>query len=171
MSRQSKKGQVGIKMCRDNGDPFITTLHNLILASDLCDRLFSIVMLMNPGRTFLFHKEFWTVYFWSKEKNAVTLPHSAQRKHAFWGEIKEMSKTNKLSSRKKVALELVQYRLGHRYTRSLLAVYNANFWEYVEIRIDLEPFCTSCQISSMNKKARSNDPLNPKSPFKWFLWT
>ena len=43
----------------------------------------------------------------------------------------------------------------------------ANFWEHVELRIDPYHFCTSCQISSMNKKARSKIPLNPKAPFKW----
>ena len=35
-----KKGKVQIKMCNDNGDNFIATLHNAILAPDLCDRLF-----------------------------------------------------------------------------------------------------------------------------------
>ena len=45
------------------------------------------------------------MYFGAKEKNAVTLPHSAQRKHAFLGKIKEISKTKKLPSRKKLALE------------------------------------------------------------------
>ena len=40
----------------------------------------------------------------SKRKNAVTLPHSAQRRHAFLEEIKEMSKINKLPSRKKITL-------------------------------------------------------------------
>ena len=44
-----------------------------------------------------------------------------------------------------------------------------NVWEYVELRIDPDPFCTSCQISSMNKKARSKIPLKPKSPFKWIF--
>ena len=33
--------------------------------------------------------------------------------------------------------------------------------------LDLDHFCTSCQISSMNKRARSKNPLKPKSPFKW----
>ena len=33
--------------------------------------------------------------------------------------------------------------------------------------IDPDPFCTSCQISSMNKKSRSKIPLKPKAPFKW----
>ena len=45
----------------------------------------------------------------------------------------------------------------------------ANFWEDVELRIYPNHFCTSCQISSMNKKARSKSPLNPRAPFKWFF--
>ena len=55
--------------------------------------------------------------FETKEKNAVTLPHNAQRKHAFLGEIKEISKTNKLPFRKKITLEKLYRRLGHRSTR------------------------------------------------------
>ena len=35
-----QKGQVRIKMCDDNGNPFIATLHNVLLAPYLCDRLF-----------------------------------------------------------------------------------------------------------------------------------
>ena len=71
-------------MCDNNGDPLIATLHNVILAQYLCDTLFSIVTLMNSGHTCLFLKCFCTVYFVAKDKNTVTLPHSAQRKHAFW---------------------------------------------------------------------------------------
>ena len=41
-----------------------------------------------------------TVLFGANENNAVNLPHSAKRKHAFLGKIKEMSKKNKLSARK-----------------------------------------------------------------------
>ena len=33
-------GQVLIQMCDNNGKSFIATLHNLLLAPDLCDRLF-----------------------------------------------------------------------------------------------------------------------------------
>ena len=71
------------------------------------------------------------MYFGAKEKIAVTLPHSAQSKHAFWGEIKEMSKTNKLPSRKKIALELLHQRLGHRSTRSVFYGGTSNVWEYI----------------------------------------
>ena len=41
-----QKGQVQIRMCNDNRNPFIATLHNVLLAPDLCDGLFSNLMLM-----------------------------------------------------------------------------------------------------------------------------
>ena len=78
-----------------------------------------------------------------------------------------MLKINKLPSRRKIALELLHQRLGHRYTISLLAGDTDNFWEDIELMIYPDPFCTSCQIYSINKKARSNNPLNPKAPLKW----
>ena len=77
-----QKGQVQIQMCDDNGKTFITTLYNVLLAPDLCDRLFSIITLMNSGQTCLFHKGLFTVYFGVDKRNEVLLPHSAQRKHA-----------------------------------------------------------------------------------------
>ena len=120
---------------------------------------------MNAGYTCLFHKGFCTVYFGAKENNAVISPHSAQRKHNFTGKIQDMSKKNKFPAKKKIALEFLHQILGHRPTRSLLAGDTENVWEDVELRIDPDPFCTSCQIYSMNKKVRSIIPLNPKAPF------
>ena len=35
-----QKGQIRIKICIDNGDPFIATLHNVLMAPDLRDGLF-----------------------------------------------------------------------------------------------------------------------------------
>ena len=64
-------------------------IYNVLLTPDLCDRLFLIIKLMNSGHNYLFQKGFCIVYFGAKEKNAVTLPHSAQRKHAFLGKIME----------------------------------------------------------------------------------
>ena len=85
------------------------------------------------------------------KKNSVTLPHSAQRKHAFLGEIKEMSKTKKLPARKEIDLELLHQILGHRSTRSLLSWDAANVWEDIELIIYPDPFCTSCQFFFMLK--------------------
>ena len=83
-----QKGQVLIQMCDDNGNPFIPTLHNVLLVPDLREKLFLIITLMSSGHTCLFHKGFCTVYFGAKNKIAVTLLHSAQRKLAFLGKIK-----------------------------------------------------------------------------------
>ena len=80
--------------------------------------------------------------------------------------IQDVSKKNKSPARKKIALELLHQRLGHISTRPLLSGDTVNVWEDVELRIDPDPFCTSCQISSMNKKAKSKITLNPKAPFK-----
>ena len=87
-----------------------------------------------------FSQSVCTVYLGRDKRNAVTLPHSAQRKHDFTGKINNMSKKNKFPARKKIALELLHHRLGHRSTRSLLAGETSNVWEDVELRIDPEPF-------------------------------
>ena len=61
-----------------------------------------------------------------------------------------MSKTKKLPARKKIALELLHQILGRISTRSLLDGDTDNVWEDIELRIDPDPFCISCQIFSMN---------------------
>ena len=151
-----EKGSVRIQMFDDNGETFIATLYNVLLAPDLCDRLFSIITLMNAGHTCIFHKVFCTVYFGAKEDNAVTLPYSVVRKHAFMFKSMESSTKNakRNPKRKKIALELMHQRLGHRSTRSLMAGDTANVWEDAELKIDADPFCTSCKSSSMNKKGQ-----------------
>ena len=58
------------------------------------------------------------MYFRDKEKNVVTLPHSAQGRYYFFGEMK--SKSEKLAPRKKVDLELLRHILGHISTISLI---------------------------------------------------
>ena len=86
-------------------------LYNILLAPDLRDRLFSIIMLMNLGHTFLFHIEKCT--------------HSAQTKHAFLVKTKEKSRQKK----KKVSLELLHQRIGQISTGSLLDGGTVNVWQ------------------------------------------
>ena len=132
-------------MCDDNRETFIATLYNVLLAPDLCDRLFSIITLMNAGHTCLFHKGFCTVYLGTKEDIAVTLADSAVRKHAFMVKSMESSKKNpkRNPKRKKIPLELMHHGLGHRSTISLMAGDTANIWEDAELKIDADPFFTS----------------------------
>ena len=49
----------------------------------------------------------------------------------------------------------------------MIAGDTVNVWKDIEIRIDPDPFCTSCQIFSMNKKSRSKNVPSPKALFKW----
>ena len=77
------------------------------------------------------------MYFGDKDKNAVTIPNSAQRKHDFWGKIKQMERSKKIAPRKKVALELLHHRLGHISARSLMDGDNGNVWKDIELRIYL----------------------------------
>ena len=79
-----QKVQVQIKMCNYNGDIFITAFHNVILVLDICDRLFSIITLMNLGHTYLFHKGVCTVYFGDKEKMRL-LCHIVHRGNMHFG--------------------------------------------------------------------------------------
>ena len=78
-----------------------------------------------------------------------------------------MSKSKKIAPRKKVALELLYHILGHRSNISLMDLDTENVWEDIELRIYPYPFCKSCHISPMNKKAGPKHPLKPKAPFKW----
>ena len=76
-------GLFQIKMCNYRGKPFIATLYNVLFAPDLCGQLYSVVALMNLEHTCIFCKVFCTVLFSANEHNAVTLRHSAHRKHEF----------------------------------------------------------------------------------------
>ena len=46
----------------------------------------------------------------------------------------------------------------------------SNVWKDIELRIYSDPFCTSFQISLMNKNDRPKNLLKPNAPFKWVLW-
>ena len=161
-----EKGQVQIKMYDHNRNSFIATLKNILLAPDQYDRLFYIIDLMDLGHDCLFHKGFCTVQFGNEKEGVVIISHIAQRKHAFLVKTKEKTKSKKIAHIKKVSLELLYHRFGKRSTRSLMAGDTANVWQDIELRIDLDPFCTSCHISSINKKYMSKNPL---APFKWVL--
>ena len=82
---EKQKGQVRIKMCDDYEDLFIATLHNVLLAPYLCDRLFSIITLMNSRYNCLFHKWFCTVYFGANEKMQLHYHIVHKGNMIFWG--------------------------------------------------------------------------------------
>ena len=54
----TQTGEVQIKIRGDNGKPYIAMLYNLLFAPDLCDWLFSIIMLIDSRDTYLYQKGF-----------------------------------------------------------------------------------------------------------------
>ena len=80
-----QKVKVQINVCNNNGDNFIGTLHNVLLAPDLCDRLFSIVTLMNLGHTCFYNKGFCMVYFGDEEEIWLLYHTVHSRNMHFWG--------------------------------------------------------------------------------------
>ena len=58
---------------------------------------------VNECSTYLsFSQRICMVHFGAEKDNAVTLRHSAQRKHAFTGKIKDLSKKNKFQQERKL---------------------------------------------------------------------
>ena len=99
----------------------------------------------------------------------MKLPYRAQRKLAFFVKMKEKSKSQKQIPKRKVSFELLNQRLGYISTRSLLDGYTEKFWKDIDIRVYLDPFRTSCQISTIHQKYRLKTPMKPKTPFKWLF--
>ena len=108
-------------MCDDNGKPFVATLHNILSAPDLCDRLFSIIKLMNSGNTCLFNQFFLHSVLRSKGEKYINITTQCTKETCISRKNHGKVKENKLPASKKIALELLHQRLGHRYTRSLLS--------------------------------------------------
>ena len=73
-------------------------------------QVFSIITLLNEGHNCIFHKGFGTVYFGADKKNAVTLPHSTQRKNASKG---LESKERKLAQLMFHPIDIWNARLGN----------------------------------------------------------
>ena len=80
------------------------------------------------------------VLFSGNDQNAVTFPHSAQRKHTMMVKTKENSKPQKQIPKKKISLGLLHQRLGHRSKISILDGDTANIWQDIELRVDPDPF-------------------------------
>ena len=76
-------------------------------------------------------------------------------------------KIKEILLRKKVALRLLQHRLGQISNISLIYEDTENSCKDIELRIHPYIFCTLCQISSMSKDPRAKKRLKPKASFKW----
>ena len=133
------------------------TLHFCAIYHTICTILVRSIIFhyyVNEFRTYMpFQKVFCAVSFIDDEHNTVILTHSAPQKNEFLVKTKENQKSKKLIPKKRVYLELLHHRLGHRSTMSIMAGDLANIWQDFEFRVEPDPFCTSFQISRIYKKS------------------
>ena len=146
----------------NNGKPFITALYNVLLALDLCNKLFSIITLMNLVHTWIFRKGFCMVLFSDKKQNVVTLRHSIQRKIYIFGTNEGKFIITKANSLKESFLGVIPSEIKHRSTRLLLVGYASNVCQEIELRLDPDPYCSSCQTSTINKMLYQRHLWNPR---------
>ena len=99
-----KRVQAQIRMCGDNGDPFIATLHTVLLAPDLCDGLSLIIELMNSGHTFYLTKGFaWCTS--TIRRKMRRLCHIVHRENTnFWKKLKKRTSQRKQNLENKLIL-------------------------------------------------------------------
>ena len=73
-------------MCNDNGDPFIKNVTQRTFGTKFMGQVI-FNPYVNEFGVYLFITQKFLYYILSEQniKKAVTLPHSAQRKYAFWG--------------------------------------------------------------------------------------
>ena len=79
---------------------------------------------------------------------------------------KENPKSQKQISKNKFDLELLHQILEHSYKHTLLAGYTTMFWHDIDLRIYPVPFCTSCHISTINKKFCIKDTYEAQYTFQ-----
>ena len=62
------------------------------------------------------------------------------------------------SNKRRVAIELLHRRLGHRKCRALLAASEHSVWENTVVRMGPEQECVSCNVSTIRAAARNKEP-------------
>jgi hypothetical protein len=65
---------------------------------------------------------------------------------------------NKDQQKKRLPLELLHQRLGHRKCRTLLAASEHQLWENTNIRMTGETGCLTCGLSTIRSRARNKEP-------------
>lgn len=167
----SKTGDVLIKMQDDDGNEITATLKDVMYVSGLSRRFFSITKFARHGHIVVIKNNGITLHF---EPNAglVTLTNPSSRDNLA-ADIRVHKQTRQIdehhpipsarqrdhtNNKKRLSLELLHKRLGHRKCRTLLAASEHNLWEDVTVRMSPETGCLSCGISTIRSTGRNKEP-------------
>ncbi len=165
----SSTGKIIIQMYDDDGVQFSATLTDVMYVPGLSRRLFSITKFARHGHYAIVKHNATTLYFDGANGHPVTiLAHNNGNTMA--SDISVISTTADMenipssrnrdhsTNRKRISLELLHRRLGHRKCRTLLAASNHQLWEDTAIRMSPETGCLSCGIATIKATARNKEP-------------
>jgi transposase InsO family protein len=155
----------------DTGIPFQATLSEVMYVPGLSRRLFSVTQFAQHGHCAIVQQQGTTLLF-GPRKLPVTIPyHTLGRQLAsnlsvITPDSANTDSTyhsiptyrNKDQNKKRLPLELLHSRLGHRKCRTLLAASEHNLWEDTTIRMTRKTGCLTCGIATIRSRARNKEP-------------
>ncbi len=166
----STTGDVKIRMQDDNCSNFTATLKDVMYVPGLSRRLFSITKFACHGHKALIQDNGIILYF-EPHAAAVTLsPLSGTNSMAAgirvhtstfneeYHSVPSARHREHTTNKKRLSLELLHTRLGHRKCRTLLAASEHNLWEDVTIRMSPETGCLGCGIATIRSTAHNKEP-------------
>jgi hypothetical protein len=163
-------GKIRISMLDDNGNPLEVKLQDVMYVPGLSRRLFSITRFVRHGHHATFTKG-TTILKFAPSWAVVSLVNHI-RAAAFaadstviakkeipntYHEIPAYRNANVPTRHKRLPLELIHVRLGHRKCRTLLSANEHRLWKDVTIRMSPENGCLSCDIATARAANRNKD--------------
>ena len=168
-------GKVRINMKDDNGHDLKAVLHGVMYVPGLNKRLLSLTKFADHGHYSKITKGAVILYF-GEEENPVTLPlvngisfsysaHSdASTANSLVTQGTPVPSTKQLDrkrGKRRLTLELLHKRLGHRNCRCLLAASEQDVWADTTVRMATEEECVTCQISTIKAADKNKMPHTP----------
>jgi hypothetical protein len=169
----SPTGNILMKMLDDDGDEFAATLQDVMYVPGLSRHLFSIkkfahhrhvAVIMDNGIILHFEPHAATVTLTQLSGGhnlaADIRVHHQQHDTDDYHMVPSARQRDHTTStaKKRISLELLHTRLGHRKCRTLLAASEHNLWEDATVRMSPETGCLSCGISTIRSTARNKEP-------------
>jgi len=157
-------GKIKIEMLDDDGNTLEVKLHDVMYVPGVSRRLFSITRFIHHGHHATFTKG-TTVLQFTPSKATVSIAHATKAAvfaadstvtnngSANYHEVPAFRSSANRSRQKRLPLELLHARLGHRKCRTLLSANEHQLWKDVSIRMSPETGCLSCGIATARSAA------------------
>jgi transposase InsO family protein len=161
-------GKIKIKMLDDENNPLEVTFHDVMYVPGLSRRLFSITRFVRHGHNATFTKGTTTLQF-APTMATVSIAHTTKatvfaadstvmnNSTLNYHEVPAFRSSVSRSRQKRLPLELLHARLGHRKCRTLLSANEHQLWKDVSIRMSPETGCLSCGIATARSAARNTE--------------